>query len=752
MAFRWSALLPLLFVICESPSWCGEYVAADACAGCHQQIHDAYRQTGMGRSFQSIPREAFRGQNFYHEPSDQHFLMSVRGGRNYQRRWQLDAKGRETNIVEMEAGFVLGSGEHARTFLHRTAAGELIELPVGWYSENGGTWAMNPGYDRADHMDFRRKLDRECLFCHSAYPLKDASVALPQAIDCQRCHGPGRAHIELAAAGKTSAEVRAAIVNPARLTPERQNEVCFQCHLESTSARLPYAVRRYDRGFFSYRPGEPLANYILHFDHAPGTGHDEKFEIDHAAYRLLQSACYRKSNGALTCTACHDPHGQVRAEEAALRYRRACLNCHASARFAADQKASCVECHMAKRRTEDAVHVVMTDHEIRRRPASETPATSRGPYHGPVALLYPSSLPAGSDADLYLAVAQVAEGANLEGGIPMLRQAIEKRHPKEAEFYRQLANAYRTTGEIQAAIPFYEEALRRSPNDAAARIDYAQALTDAGRPADAIRLLEADKPNGAPSLNALGAAWLAANKPAESAAVLRRALRLDPDLPETHVNLGSALSLLGNRAGAIAALSDAIRLRPGSAAAHGNLASILYANGDFDQAKEHFERAIRGDPKDAVARYNYGRALAERKLYGDAEAQLSAAVRLDPHLAEAAVSLGLVLSRTGRIEPAIEAYRQAIAAKPGLISARYDLALALLARGEKAQAAEQFEIVIRAQPLDYESRLRLGRLLLERGEFKSAIEHFEVAAQSPNSDVRAAAAAALRDARKRIDQ
>ena len=174
----------------------------------------------------------------------------------------------------MPVDFVLGSGEHARTFLHRAADGQLVELPLAWYSENGGTWAMNPGYDRPDHLDFRRKLDRECFFCHNAYPsvaeTPGARLALtgsvPQGIDCQRCHGPGRAHVQSAAAGRPSAAIRAAVVSPGRLAPERRNEVCFQCHLESTSRLLPYALRRFGRGFFSYRPGEPLSDYILHFD------------------------------------------------------------------------------------------------------------------------------------------------------------------------------------------------------------------------------------------------------------------------------------------------------------------------------------------------------------------------------------------------------------------------------------------------------------------------------------------------------
>src|SRR6266567_603367 len=38
--------------------------------------------------------------------------------------------------------------------------------------------------------------------------------------------------------GARPADVRAAIVNPARLSPARQMEVCMQCHLETTSLQL----------------------------------------------------------------------------------------------------------------------------------------------------------------------------------------------------------------------------------------------------------------------------------------------------------------------------------------------------------------------------------------------------------------------------------------------------------------------------------------------------------------------------------
>src|SRR5438270_677543 len=151
------------------------YVDSTACAACHRGISASYRQTGMGRSFYRLQPETvvedFKQNNtYYHQPSGRHYTMYERGGRYYQRRHQIGPAGRELNIVEKEIHFVLGSGNHARTYLHQTPGGQLVELPVGWYSERGGFWAMNPGYDRPDHMDFRRKIDRECFFCHNAYP------------------------------------------------------------------------------------------------------------------------------------------------------------------------------------------------------------------------------------------------------------------------------------------------------------------------------------------------------------------------------------------------------------------------------------------------------------------------------------------------------------------------------------------------------------------------------------------------------
>jgi len=194
-----------------------------------------------------------RNNHLYHSPSERYYEMLRRDGQFVVRRYQKDEDGRRRNILELTVTHIMGSGMRARSYLHRTAEGRIVELPVSWYAQES-RWAMAPGYDRPRHPDFSRTVNNKCMFCHNAYPDVPAERArqgwdsdvrfdgiVPSGIDCQRCHGPGERHVRDASARS--------IVNPARLTPARQMDVCMQCHLETTTFRLPNSYRRFGRGF-----------------------------------------------------------------------------------------------------------------------------------------------------------------------------------------------------------------------------------------------------------------------------------------------------------------------------------------------------------------------------------------------------------------------------------------------------------------------------------------------------------------------
>jgi tetratricopeptide (TPR) repeat protein len=657
------------------------YIDTAVCADCHATIVESYHRTGMGRSFSppAIGNTVGDGKTpvtFYHKASDSYFTMIDRDGRFYQRRHQIGFDGKETNSIEKEIHFVLGSGNHARAFLHRTSRNTLVELPLGWYAGKAGSsgyWAMNPGYDRPDHAGFTRAITYGCMSCHNAIPAIAAESIrsgaepvfperIPEGIDCQRCHGPAGKHVDSAQSAAGLEEVRKAIVNPARLSADRQIEVCMQCHLETTSSRLPNSIVRFDRSPFSYQPGEPLADFVLHFDHAPGSGHDDKFEIAGAAYRLRRSACFLKSEGALRCTTCHNPHDIPRGEEAAAHYTAACRQCHgadfnklaASGRHT--QSADCIGCHMPKRRTDDVVHAVMTDHYIQRRkpardllaPIAERQETEKNAYHGPVVLYYPQSMPQGPHRDLYLAVAQVSQKTNLEQGIQDLTAAIEKHRPGRMEFYLQLADAWKDSGKLDRALPLYEEAVRREPKSLIALQRLGFALRSAGqaaRAADVLKQALAVDSRDAASWHQLGLVYLDQGSRREALSSFQKAIDLDPDLFEANNSAGGVLLESGNPMQAEPAFRQAIRIRPDYAEAHSNLASVLASTNRFPEALYHFEAALRFKPDFAAARFNYGVALARMNRLNEAQRQIEMALKLNPNFREAQEALRILRSR-----------------------------------------------------------------------------------------------------------
>jgi len=98
------ASAPLMAASAAAPAMAANaYADAAVCGQCHADKARTYRQTGMGRSFYPLTAETAvedfnSGLPFYHPASETNFNMVARGGKYFQRRWQIGFDGRETNV------------------------------------------------------------------------------------------------------------------------------------------------------------------------------------------------------------------------------------------------------------------------------------------------------------------------------------------------------------------------------------------------------------------------------------------------------------------------------------------------------------------------------------------------------------------------------------------------------------------------------------------------------------------------------
>jgi tetratricopeptide (TPR) repeat protein len=224
-------------------------------------------------------------------------------------------------------------------------------------------------------------------------------------------------------------------------------------------------------------------------------------------------------------------------------------------------------------------------------------------YRGEVVLYYPGKLPTAPEDDLYLALAQVVENCNLSSGISRLAEAIERHDPECAEFYLGLAEAWRSSGQLEKALPLYREAIRRNPKFVFGLRKHGSGLRLSGQYAEAADVLKraaAAAADDAYTWQELGLALRAQGKTPDAVAALQKAVALDPDMPEPHNSLGVVWLAGGQQARAETAFREAIRLQPDYVEAHNNLVNLLSGTGDLQQARYHLELALRLRPEDAA--------------------------------------------------------------------------------------------------------------------------------------------------------
>ena len=590
------------------------YVADPVCATCHEAIYKSYQHVGMAKSFSSPSQteviEDF-GHEFYHPSSQRYYSISKKNEDLFFRRYQRDAAGNPINEFQVRIDWILGSGNRARSYLYQTEWGELFLLPLGWYTEDK-KWDMSPGFEKADHLGLLRPVKRRCMFCHNAFPevSKGSDLQwkpelfrkyLPQGTGCQRCHGPGANHVRTALNEGSIELIRSRIINPRKLPPERRDAVCFQCHMLPSINLI--GSTRFDRGDYSFRPGENLSDYIVHVEvDELNKKRSDHFEINHHGYRFWQSRCYTESKGKLSCISCHNPHIKPDSNKFRARVSGVCLGCHQNQRTnhlpALASNKDCAACHMPTTRTEDVIQVTMTDHRIARGPFDHKklirPLSKHSPTLTNIELLPFGHPPQGNEAEIYRVFPTMTGFPRIDYTNALKNLLIRTKYPLPAP-YLALIKAQLQVKDFTGAENTAKFVLKSQPDLVPARFGLGSAQLGLDRNKQAIETFEkalTQEPSPVLHYN-LALAFIEENKYESALKHLNDAISMRPNFHKALMYKGHINAVLGRLDIAQQALNRSLEIEPGEAKTYFHLYNVFKRQGEDAQAQRYLEVGLR---------------------------------------------------------------------------------------------------------------------------------------------------------------
>ena len=357
----------------------GSYVGSARCAECHRETSEQQSCSRMATTLQTaeeferthslpVPAEVFDPDNHLRyriDHRDGKLCLEVKRGRD---------------VARADMTYALGSGKVAVTFVRELDAENYEELRATWYADTN-SWDLTPGQRDARPITVTEALGRPigkhspqaCLTCHATLLVQsDAKIDPARSrfgVGCERCHGPGRDHIDSVTQGLApKTKMRPPVLDEALGLAQRLREgqraetpqdELLQSVAQANDERLIHDL---------YVCGE-CHGYDQIWDRSSG---DELVKFQVAA--LVGSRCYQASTTKIACSDCHDPHGDSSPDDAGVAVV-VCLQCHTDTpppvagsqepkakTCPVNTRDGCVGCHMPTR--SPMPHAQMTQHRI----------------------------------------------------------------------------------------------------------------------------------------------------------------------------------------------------------------------------------------------------------------------------------------------------------------------------------------------------------------------------------------------------
>ncbi len=225
----------------------------------------------------------------------------------------------------------------------------------------------------------------------------------------------------------------------------------------------------------------------------------------------------------------------------------------------------------------------------------------------------------------------------------------------------------------------------------------------------------------------LAALFAKRGKKNERIELLKSLLKIKPNYPVGHFNLGNALQEKGDINAAISSYQQALKLKPNYPEAHSNQGIAYKKKGDFNSAISSFQQALKLKSNYPEAYNNLGNALREKGDFNSAISSFQQALKLKPAFPEAYYNLGLVYQQKGDINAAISSYQQALKLKPNYPEAIRHEGIAYYEKGDFNSAISSFQQALKLKPNFPKALNSLGNALQEKGDINAAILSFQQA-------------------------
>ena len=594
------------------------YLGMHACVECHAERVAEFQSTGHARACRlprpdEMPPAFAPGKGTYttRQPG-MRFEMTQSGGTFLQTAIYQTPVGEQQTTVSID--LVYGAGTADDVYLSWRDDDRMYELPVSWLhkTKQWGVTHFNP-YTTGD---FSRELTPRCLECHNTWFEHVPGTANQYrrenhilGVSCESCHGPGAEHVGYHKAHPDARDAHA-VVNPGHLARERNIEVCTQCHSNAITHR---------GAAFSYRPGEPLADYYRTLS----IGNSEDDHVANQIAYLRQSKCFQNSE-TLTCTTCHDPHRPQGPDNAGSA---SCWKCHESADCGEQEhvpsalRDDCIDCHMPK--------YVKTNVNFQTETDDFVPPTRRFDHR---IAIHPAARQE-----------KLLNWYRAQSDTESKNQAASLTESLVSHWWAQ-ADTFLKEHRYLAAIAALREAMRIEPAPATRERLREMVEIQAGYVADWADVMQ----------------QTSQNRSEDAIRTLNKILAVKPDDAKAHGKLGTLYATAGKMDLAIEHLQAVEKYDPDEAYGHGMLGWLAYLDGKFDEAVGHYQKAEEVEPYNGKLNHQIGLALTQLDRLPEASQRFQRALEMEPQRVDTCQCLSLALAQQNQFDEAIPFAQRAV--------------------------------------------------------------------------------------------